>query len=66
MADKLRLYIPCPSCGGTGFLTIGTSTTESGNQECPTCKPNGAPLGPVEYDGLRHVYAGRFEEIEDE
>jgi len=67
MADKLRFYQPCPSCSGTGLLNWGASPSEGGTKECPTCKTDeGSPLGPVVFDGLRHVYVGRFEEVEDQ
>jgi hypothetical protein len=67
MADKFRFYILCPSCSGTGLLTWGTDPQTPGTTECPTCKDDiGNPLAPVVYDGLRHVYGGRFEEVEDE
>ena len=67
MADQFRFYVLCPSCGGTGLLNWGASPSQGGSHTCPTCADEeGNTLGPVEFDGLRHVYAGRFEEVEDE
>jgi len=67
MADKYRLFIVCPSCDGTGLVNWGTSPTQGGTQECPTCADDpGNDLGPAVFDGVRHVYAGRFEEVEGE
>jgi len=59
MADKLRFYKICPSCGGTGVIHgIETSV-------CRRCKNEAPPFGAKVFDGLRHVYVGRFEEVED-
>jgi len=61
-----RFYIPCPSCGGTGELSWGTPNTP-GNTTCPTCLDDlGNVLGPKVFDGVRHVYTGRFEEVDDD
>jgi hypothetical protein len=67
MADKFRFYIICDTCGGTGLVPWGESPSQGGNQTCPTCEDDpGNPLAPVVFDGLRHIYAGRFEEVEEE
>jgi hypothetical protein len=67
MADKFRLYVLCPSCGGTGVLHWGTQPGSPGETECPTCKDDPEqPFRIAIFDGLRHIYAGRFEEVEDE
>jgi hypothetical protein len=67
MADNYRFYVPCPACGGTGLLNWGASPSQGGTQTCTRCaEDEGNPLGPREIDGLRHVYAGRFAEVEDE
>lgn len=67
MADKLRYYIVCDTCGGTGLVNWGTTPTQGGTQTCPTCIDDPEnPLGPVVFDGLRHIYAGRFVEVIDE
>jgi len=63
MADKLRYYEPCPTCGGTGEVDW---ETEAGSHDCPTCVTN--PPHGIEvkvFDGIRHVYKGRFEEVEE-
>ena len=63
MADVLRLYVLCPSCGGTGKLPWGFNL-EPGDITCPKCQDDPEnELGPQEIDGLRHIYYGRF--IED-
>ena len=66
MADKFRLYAPCSVCHGTGKLSGVVSVTESAEIDCPHCKSELPPLGAKVFDGLRHVYAGRFQEVEDE
>lgn len=67
MADKFRFYILCPCCGGSGEVCWGSSPTEPGMCTCPVCKDDPKnPLGPVVFDGLRHIYYGRFEEVEEE
>ncbi len=60
MADKFRFYKICPKCAGTGVI-YGLENTV-----CPRCKSESPPFGAKIFDGLRHVYAGRFEEVEDE
>jgi len=68
MADNLRFYKICPCCGGTGVLSWGISPTQSGDKICPRCeqsKDEEHPLGAINFNGLRHVYVGRFEEVED-
>lgn len=67
MADKFRFFIVCPSCGGTGLLPWGDSPSQPGTKTCPTCEDDpGNDLAPVVFDGLRHIYGGRFEEVETE
>ena len=65
MADQLRFYVVCPSCGGTGVVNWGNSPSQPGTHPCPKCQqdPPAGPV-PVEFDGLWHVYQGRFEEVE--
>ena len=66
MADKLRLYVLCPCCGGTGLVNWGTAPDQPGTVTCPRCADETPPFGAKVIDGLRHVYEGRFEEVEDE
>ena len=67
MADKFRLFIVCTSCDGTGLLPWGDGPGQGGNVTCPTCEDDpGNDLGPVVFDDVRHIYIGRFEEVEDE
>lgn len=65
MADKLRLYVICPCCGGKGEVPWGESPTEPGMKPCPMCC-DGNELDVKEFDGLLHVYYGRFEEVVEE
>ena len=60
MADKLRFYKICPVCAGTGVI--------HGLEDlvCPRCDDETPPFGAKVFDGLRHVYVGRFEEVVDE
>ena len=64
MADKLKFYVVCPMCSGTG--NIGQNDTPPSLIPCPRCANEEEPFGTKVFDGLRHVYAGRFEEVEDE
>lgn len=67
MADELRLYTVCPTCGGSGKVPWGTAPEQPGEVDCPTCADApGNPIGPKVYDGLRHIYTGRVQEIDDE
>ena len=66
MADKLRLYVPCRACDGTGFLNWGDSPSHPGLRVCPECLDETPPLGAKVFDGVRHVYLGRFEEVVEE
>jgi len=65
MADKFKFYIVCPCCNGAGEVSWGTSPTEGGNRPCPMCC-NGYELDSKIFDGLHHIYYGRFEEVEEE
>lgn len=64
MADKFKLYVLCPSCGGTGVLTWGSSPSQPGSQTCPTCANEQGALGAKVFNGKRHIYYGRIKEIE--
>ena len=67
MADQFRLYELCPSCGGTGLVNWGAGPGQGGTLECPTCVDDPEDEYAVQvYDGKRHVYVGRFEEVEPE
>ena len=62
MADVFRFYSICPVCNGTGDVGVGGEPPTA--RTCPRCKDEEAPFGAKVFDGLRHVYAGRFEEVE--
>ena len=68
MADKFKFYTICPVCNGTGILGIGNDTPgeSDGERTCPRCADETGPFGAKVFDGLRHVYSGRFEEVEDD
>jgi len=64
MADNFRYYIVCPTCNGTGLVSWGNGPAQSGTQTCPTCRDDPEyVLGPKVFDGLRHIYEGRFEKL---
>lgn len=64
MADKFKFYEICPSCHGTGFLQPHDEEDLLGDR-CNTCLDESGAFGAKVFDGVRHVYAGRFEEIEE-
>ena len=60
MADNYRFFVICPSCEGYGVTLLSRELAEGEvEDECN-------PLSPIEIDGKRHVYHGRFMEVEDE
>jgi len=65
MADRLRLYIVCPGCNGTGVVSWGDAPDHPGERPCPTCC-DGDVIPSKVFDGLYHVYYGRFEEVVEE
>jgi hypothetical protein len=62
---KFKFYKICPVCGGTGKSNTGNNIPGSpiNAPVCPRCRDETEPFGVVVFDGLRHVYAGRFEEV---
>ena len=67
MADKLRLYVPCPTCNGTGKICWGvTEPNRIEFKACPRCADETPPAGAKVFDGIRHIYYGRFEEVVEE
>ena len=68
MADNYRFFVICPSCEGYGVTLLSRELAEGEvEDECPVCVADpGNPLSPIEIDGKRHVYHGRFMEVEDE
>ena len=61
MADAYRFYKVCPTCNGTGFVVGGFEP-----RVCERCEDETEPMGTKIFDGLRHIYVGRFEELEAE
>jgi len=59
MADKFKFYEVCPTCAGTGIIHGLEDSV------CQRCKDETPPFGAKVFDGLRHVYVGRFEKVED-
>lgn len=57
MADKYRFYEICPVCNGTGVIHGLEDSV------CRRCSDETSPTGAKVFDGLRHVYVGRFEEV---
>ena len=67
MADKFRFYVPCPKCGGSGQIAWGASDPQHIEYaDCPNCLDEAPPFGAKVFDGVRHVYSGRFEEVVEE
>ena len=64
MADKFKYYVICPSCHGTGFLQPHDEDNPSGDK-CKNCEDETGAFGAKVFDGVRHIYAGRFEKIQD-
>jgi len=62
MADKFKFYVICPVCNGIGEVNWAYPNGTT----CQRCVDETEPFGVKIFDGLRHVYAGRFEEVEAE
>jgi len=60
MAERYIFYKVCPMCAGSGVIHGLEDSV------CPRCQNETPPFGAKVFDGLRHIYVGRFVEIEED
>ena len=68
MANEFRLYIVCPACSGSAVALLNREQEENEEaQPCPRCEivNEDDPLGPVDFDGLRHIYYGHISKTDE-
>lgn len=67
MANDFRLWVVCPVCDGTAVALLNRELHDGEDvQPCQMCElDEGNPIGPADFDGLRHIYYGRIEKIDD-